>query len=151
MPAEQLWFLDTLVTVHVPCDAGADRISVLESRARRNDSPPLHVHHTEDEAFHVLEGTLRLRVDGRDHEARAGECLLAPRGVPHTYCVESDEARWVTVTVGGEFEGLVRDLGRPADRPELPAPSGPPSPEAQQALAEACARHSIELVGPPLA
>lgn len=151
MPAEQLWFLDTLVTIHVAHGDGPDGVSVIESRAQRNDSPPLHIHHTEDEIFHVLEGSLRIRLDGRDVHVGTGEWLLAPQGVAHTYCVESDEARFLTLTRNGQFEGLVRDLGRPAERPELPEPAGPPSPAAQAALAAAAARHSIELLGPPLA
>jgi quercetin dioxygenase-like cupin family protein len=147
---DEIWFLDTYVRVLVPHDTGSDGISVLDSQARKGDSPPLHVHFNEDETFHVLEGTLRLRVDGEDHIAQAGEWLLAPKGVPHTYRVESDEARWLVVTTGGEFEGLVRELGRPAERPELPVSAGPPTPEQQEALAAVCGRHAIELVGPPL-
>ena len=146
----EIWFLDTYVRVVVPHSTGSDGISVLDSVARKGDSPPLHVHFNEDETFHVLEGTLRLHVDGEDHIAQAGEWVLAPKGVPHTYRVESDEARWLVVTTGGEFEGLVRDFGRPAERSELPVSAGPPTPEQQEALAAACSRRNIELVGPPL-
>jgi quercetin dioxygenase-like cupin family protein len=148
---EQLWFLDTLVTVRVPAGAGADSISLLESAAPYGDSPPLHVHATEDEAFHVLDGELRLRVNGDDIRLGPGESALAPKGVPHTYRVESAEgARWLVVTSGGDFEGLVREVSRPAERPQLPAPGGPPTPEAVAALAEAAGRRGIELIGPPL-
>src|SRR3954452_11263777 len=58
MPAQHLWFLDTLVIVRVGHDQGGDGISVLERRAPCGDSPPLHLHHGEDEAFYVLEGEL---------------------------------------------------------------------------------------------
>ncbi len=150
MSPEQIWFLDTYVRVVLPHTAGSDGISVLESQARRGDSPPLHIHHTQDETFHVLDGELRLRVNGEDRVAGAGEWMLAPKGIPHTYRVESDEARWLVVTTGGEFEGLVRELGRPAESAGLPVSAGPPTPEQQQALEEACKRHDIELVGPPL-
>src|SRR5881409_16634 len=57
-----LWFLDTLVTFPVSHADGVDGLSVMESLARRGDSPPHHVHHTEDEAFHLLEGELGLVV-----------------------------------------------------------------------------------------
>lgn len=146
---ERLWFLDTLVTPHVPAGAGADGLSVLESRARRDNSPPLHTHE-EDEIFHLIEGEIVLRVGDRDHHVRAGETLLGPRGVPHTYRVISPQARWLTITARGDFERFVRGFSRPAAEPDLPAEQGPPSPEEQAALAEACRRHGIELVGPPL-
>ena len=118
---EQLWFLNTLHTVRVRHDESEDGISVMESLARHGDSPPLHVHQTEDETFHVLEGELRLRAGDAEVTIGAGETLLAPKGVPHTYRVESREgARWLVITGRGDFERFVRALSRPAERPELP-------------------------------
>jgi quercetin dioxygenase-like cupin family protein len=145
-----LWFLNTLVTIRVSSHDGLDGISVLEHRARRGDSPPLHVHHDEDEIFHVLEGEVRYRVGNSERLACAGDILLAPKGVPHTYLIQSPKARMLTVT-RGRFETLVRALGRLPEHEGLPAPSGPPSPEQADALARACLKFGIELVGPPLA
>jgi quercetin dioxygenase-like cupin family protein len=148
---EHLWFLDTRVIVRIRHADGADGLSVLEHHACHGDSPPLHVHRDEDEVFHILEGELRFRVGDKDIRATAGESLLAPKGVPHTYRVEcSGGARWLTIVRGGDFEGFVRAFSRPAERNGLPNPSGPPSPEQAEALARACLRHGIELVGPPL-
>lgn len=147
---EQLWFLDTLVTIRLPHATGTDGISVLESLAPHGDSPPLHIH-DEDEVFHVLAGEFRFRVGNEDVSLHAGEALLAPKGVPHTYRVESPEGgRWLVVTTHGDFERLVRSFSRRAERPELPPPSGPPTPEQAEALAAACRDCGIELVGPPL-
>jgi mannose-6-phosphate isomerase-like protein (cupin superfamily) len=146
----RLWFLNALVTVAVGTDEGDDRISVLESLAPRGESPPLHVHHDEDEVFHVLEGELRFRVGDDELRAGPGETLLAPKGVPHTYRVESDRGRWLVTTARGDFERFVRSFGRPAERAELPEPADPPTPEQAEALAAACREHGIELVGPPL-
>jgi quercetin dioxygenase-like cupin family protein len=148
---ERLWFLNTLVTVHVPHEEGADGISVLESLAPHGNSPPLHLHQTEDETFHVLEGELRVRARDADVRIGAGEAILTPRGVPHTYRVESPEgARWLVITRRGDFERFVRSLGRPAERPELPAGEAPQAPDQAEALAAAARRHGIEFVGPPL-
>jgi quercetin dioxygenase-like cupin family protein len=148
---EQLWFLNTLHTVRVRHDEGEDGISVMETLTAHGDSPPLHVHQTEDETFHVLEGELRLRAGDAEVRIGAGETLLAPKGVPHTYRVESREgARWLVITRHGDFERFVRALSRPAERPELPADQGPPTPEQADALAAAAREHGIELVGPPL-
>ncbi len=46
---------------------------------------PHHVHHRDDEAWYVLEGTLRVQAGDKDIEARAGSAVLVPRGTPHTY------------------------------------------------------------------
>src|SRR5918996_445631 len=83
---EQLWFLNTLVTVHARHDQGEDGISVLESLAPYGDSPPLHVHRTEDELFHVLEGeqVVDLFDDDRPLANGRGDSLRRARaGVAH--------------------------------------------------------------------
>jgi quercetin dioxygenase-like cupin family protein len=149
--ARHLWFLNTEVIIKVSHLDGSDGVSVLEHRAPHGDSPPLHVHRNEDEIFYILEGEMLFRVVDRDVHAHAGDTLLAPKGIPHTYRIAStDGARWLTIIRGGDFEGLVRSCGRPAERSGLPDPSGPPTPEQGEALAEACSQHGIELVGPPL-
>lgn len=146
-----LWFLDTLVTIRVSGADGADGLSVIENEAREGDSPPMHVHESEDELFVVQEGELGLRVGEDDFRLAPGQARLAPAGVPHTYRVQSPAgARWLTITARGEFEAFVRELARPAEGPHLPASSGPPTPEQVTALAETAARHHIRIVGPPL-
>ena len=46
---------------------------------------PLHVHHSDDEAWYVLEGTLRVLVGKDEVEAHAGSGVFVPRGTSHTY------------------------------------------------------------------
>ncbi|MFO0991848.1 MAG: cupin domain-containing protein [Hyphomicrobiales bacterium] len=147
-----LWFLNTLVKIRVPNTSGGDGISIMEHRAPVGDSPPLHVHRNQDEGFVVLDGEIRVNLDGQEIMARTESTLLAPKGIPHSYkVISADGARFLTITRGPDFEGLVRFLGRPAGRDELPVPSGPPSPEQAARLVEICASFGIDLVGPPLA
>ena len=130
---------------------GQDGISILEHRVPHGFSPPLHVHRTEDEVLHVLEGEFRVKVNDQERRLGTGDVLLAPKGVPHTYRVESvPGGRCITITTRGDFERFVRAVSRPAERAELPEPAGPPSADAIQELKAAAASHGIELVGPPL-
>lgn len=46
---------------------------------------PLHLHHNDDEAWYVLEGTLCVRVRQEVVEAHAGTAVFVPRGTVHTY------------------------------------------------------------------
>jgi quercetin dioxygenase-like cupin family protein len=147
---EYLWFLDTLVCVLVSHRKSSDQISVLEHSARRGDSPPLHVHVNEDEVFHILEGDFRFQMGSEERTGKAGDTLLVPKGVPHTYRVESNTGRWLTVTTHEQFEEFVRAMARRADAGELPPSGGPPSQEAIEALTAAARRFGIEIVGPPL-
>jgi quercetin dioxygenase-like cupin family protein len=150
--ARRLWFFGQLVTVRIAHDDGRDGISMVESAGPYGTSPPLHVHRTEDEAFYVLEGELRVRAGDAEFRIGPGEAALAPIGVPHTYRVESPGgARWLNVTTHGDFERFARALSRPAARNELPSPQGPPTSEQLEALVAAGRQHGIEMVGPPLA
>ncbi len=150
-PADQLWFLDSLVTIRVSASDGQDGISILEHFAPYGASPPLHFHRTEDEVFHILEGEFRVRIQDQEHRLRAGDSRLIPKGTPHTYRVESAQGgRGLAITVGGDFERFVREVSRPAERPELPPRGAPPSADAIQALRATAAKFGIEFVRPPL-
>lgn len=46
---------------------------------------PPHLHRNDDEAWYVLEGSLRVRVGMEVVEAGAGAAVFVPRGTPHTY------------------------------------------------------------------
>ncbi|HEX5411572.1 MAG TPA: cupin domain-containing protein [Terriglobia bacterium] len=151
MSKKGIWFLNSLVYIRVSQQDGQDGISVIEHRVPHGDSPPLHIHHFEDEIFHVLEGDMRFQVGDKVQSVGPGAILLAPKGIPHTYRVESPSGgRWLTVTAHGDFEQFVRAMGREAERDELPPQDGPPSPEAIAQLATKARSFRIEVVGPPL-
>lgn len=46
---------------------------------------PLHVHHSDDEAWYVLEGRLRVLVGVQEVEVPAGAGVVVTRGTAHTY------------------------------------------------------------------
>ena len=60
---------------------------------------PLHVHHADDEAWYVLEGTLRFRLGDETFEASAGSAVLAAKGTPHAYgnARKGERARYLLV------------------------------------------------------
>lgn len=143
------WFLNSHATIQLSHADGADGTSVVALRMSRDDAPPLHVHHDEDEVFHVLDGEIRFLVDGKAVTARTGDTLLGPKGLPHGFRVTSDTARMLVVNHGG-FEGLVRAMARPALH-DGPPEHAVPTPEMQQVLAAVCAAQRIDLLGPPIA
>ena len=57
----------------------------------------LHVHYVDDEAWHVLEGTLIFRFVDRQVEAPAGSTVFVPAGVPHTYFVGAEGTRYLII------------------------------------------------------
>src|SRR5260221_12787327 len=46
---------------------------------------PLHVHHGDDEAWYVVEGSLRVLAGKDEDEAHAGSGVFVPRGTWQTY------------------------------------------------------------------
>jgi quercetin dioxygenase-like cupin family protein len=143
---QPLWFIDNLVHVHIDGDTSGGSFALLEMRGPRGDMPPLHVHGRDDETFYVLDGELSLFVGGRQLILGAGQAALAPRAVPHSYRVESEEARWLLITTPAGLDSFVREVAEPAPAEELPAAGRPQDPAV---LAEAAAKVGIEILGPP--
>jgi quercetin dioxygenase-like cupin family protein len=143
---QQLWFIDTTARVLVDGEQTDGSYSVVDSVGPQGNMPPLHVHQREDEVFHVVEGRLSVFLPGEQVELSAGDTLRAPRGVQHTYRVESETCRWIVFCQPAGFEEFVREVSQPAPSSELP-PAG--RPHDLDAIAAAAAAAGIELLGPP--
>ena len=141
------WFLGTLATIKASAESTGGGVGVIENLAPQGCGSPLHVHSREDEWFYVIEGELTFWVDGRRSVAPAGSFVFGPKGLPHTFIVSSDMARFLLVVEPAGFEGFVRALGQPAATLGIPAPATePPDVEGLTRLA---ATFGVEILGPP--
>ena len=144
---EALWFLGALGTIKGSGAATGGTTMVSEWWAPRDHGSPLHVHHREHEWFYVLSGEVTFWIDGLVTVAGPGAFVFGPLGVPHTFIVTSDEARFLLVTQPTGFEDFVRAVAEPATQPVLPpATVAPPPPDV---LGSVAADHGIEILGPP--
>jgi quercetin dioxygenase-like cupin family protein len=143
-----IWHIDTLMTFKTLGEDTGGRLAAWEQLLPHRSSPPLHVHHDEDEAWYVLEGELTFQVANATWSAAAGTFVWAPRGLPHTFRVDSPTARLLALTLPARFDRFVRATGRPADGPGLPPP--PEGPPDMAALVAAARAHGMEILGPPL-
>jgi len=144
---EALWFLGGLATVKASTEATGGRVAVVEQLAPRGSGSPLHVHQREDEWFYVLEGELTFWVGGDVVVAPAGSFVFGPRGIPHTFLVSSEVARFLLVAEPGGFDGFLREVGEPARALEIPpAATEPPDVEG---LTRIAATYGIDIIGPP--
>jgi mannose-6-phosphate isomerase-like protein (cupin superfamily) len=57
----------------------------------------LHVHYSDDEAWHILEGTLTFRFQDREVQAPAGTTVFVPAGVPHAYYESKSPTRYLII------------------------------------------------------
>jgi uncharacterized cupin superfamily protein len=57
----------------------------------------LHVHHSDDEAWHVLEGTLTFRFADNEVEAPAGATVFVPAGIAHAFYEAQGPTRYLII------------------------------------------------------
>jgi len=96
-----VWF-----TSKITLKASSPDIGVTEFRMSPGEEPPLHVHKNEDEWLYVLEGAVTFHVGGQDHFGKAGAFVSFPRGIPHTFSIETPQARCLVVNTPGGFERM---------------------------------------------
>jgi quercetin dioxygenase-like cupin family protein len=109
------------------------------------ESSPWHVHHDEDEWFHVMEGELEVIVGDARIRLGAGGFAFGPRDVPHGFRVTSPTpARVVLITVGGRFSDFVAENSVPFVDGKAPPRSEPDLAR----LAASARRYGQEVFGP---
>jgi mannose-6-phosphate isomerase-like protein (cupin superfamily) len=133
---EARWWLGQLAEIKATAADTGGLLSIVEVTNGPNYEAPLHVHHREDEAFWIIEGTVTLEVGGTTIEAAAGDYAFGPRGLPHKYKVGPQGCRMLFILTPGGFEDLVRAMSVPAETRSLPSRDGaPPDMERVRAIA----------------
>lgn len=70
------------------------RIMIMEGNILIGEAPPFHIHHREDEYFHVLKGELEFEIGDEKTLAKEGTWVYAPRFLKHRFRnLNSTEAR----------------------------------------------------------
>lgn len=116
-------------------------LTVVENTVAPGEGPPLHVHASEDEAWYVLEGTLRFQLDAELHTAPAGTFVFVPRGTPHCFQNSGDQpARILVIFTPSGMEEFFDRFAVLADDQVEPG-----------AFRRIGGEVGMEVVGPPLA
>ena len=107
--------------------------------------PPPHIHHGEDECFHLVTGSLTVLRGEASLPVAAGDAVHLPRGVKHAFQNESDQFAellcWVTpANLESFFAAFVRDWPAAAELPP------PPDDSAIEAMMQSAAEHDIEML-----
>lgn len=82
-------------TAQPPISALGQTFGIYEWRGSGPDY--LHIHYSDDEAWHVLEGTLVFRFVDKQIEAPAGTTVFVPAGVAHAYFAQPEESRYLII------------------------------------------------------
>jgi quercetin dioxygenase-like cupin family protein len=118
-------------------------LTAFESIAAAGEGPPLHQHPGQDEVLYVIQGRLRVKLEGAIQEAPAGSFVFIPRGAPHTWQNAGDDEARLLVVFTPAAEGMEQFFERAAQLPDE-AP-------AAEAFRQFTGPTSMEILGPPLA
>jgi quercetin dioxygenase-like cupin family protein len=151
-PAEgrALWHLGALLNFKALGTETQGQYWAVEGLASPHMAVPLHVHADEDELWYVLEGEIAFTAGGETRVGGPGTFVHIPRGVPHTFQVRSETARWFGLGLAGRLDQWFFETGEPAPALTLPPPpAGPPSEAAIQALVASLKEYGTDTLGPP--
>jgi mannose-6-phosphate isomerase-like protein (cupin superfamily) len=101
-------------------DAAGDYLTVGEwGGSHVGYVAPLHVHYSDDEAWHVISGRLQFKLSDREVIAEAGSTVLVPAGVPHTFGNPGPGAVRYLIIAPRKLSDLIAELHR-VERTEHP-------------------------------
>ena len=139
---QQRWFFGMLAEVKASSADTGGRYAFVEMTAPAGLQVPLHVHHTEDEGFYVVEGSITVQLGDELIEVGAGEHAYGPHGIPHRFTVGPDGAHMLWILAPGGFEDFIEEVSVPAETPTVPPAHILPPENA----AEIVLKHGNELL-----
>lgn len=141
---ERRWFCGGGIHTWLATESETDGAYLLfEDALDAGKVTPLHLHPEADETFYMLEGEVRLHIDGDEQALGMGGIAIVPRGVPHAFMVTTPTARMLCLQTPGGGEAFYRHASDPAGAGE------PPMPDFARVRAAAAATGAIEILGPP--
>ena len=96
------------------------RLAVTVTEGPKRPPIPRHVHERTHECVLCLEGRMRIVAGGEEHRLIRGDFVSIPPGTEHTYALESDFTRFVTMTAPTGTERLHEVAGDVAEQRIFP-------------------------------
>jgi quercetin dioxygenase-like cupin family protein len=105
--------------------------SVVEHPIAPGTLVPPHTHSREDEYSYVLEGEVGVKIGDQEFLATAGETIIKPRGVSHTFWNAGPQpARLLEIIAPAGFESYFEEMAHVLNV------GGPPNEEQMDSIAE---------------
>ena len=142
-----VWYSGWLLTFLATGEETGGRFALMEQVARKGNVPPRHIHHREDETFYVVEGEMTFSIGDRTIKATPGTAVFAPRDIPHSFTIDSDQVRMLVMVAPAGAEGFFKECSVPASSMTLPPPADVPYSEIQKMKALAPS-YGFEFVPP---
>jgi len=101
-----------LFTIKAASAETGGALSIWEVTTRKGEEPNIHMHE-EDKIFYVLSGSLTFHCGGHSFEVNDNGFVFLPRGIPHRYTIDSEEARLLGLSTPSEFGDQIERTGKP--------------------------------------
>lgn len=105
--------------------------------------PPLHIHHEDDEEFYILKGSFTFYVGDEIIEAKPGDYVFAPKGIPHRFVSGSEQSEFLVRSVPAKFDAFVKELGVPVSKDAGLPEVQPPTAEGMKHFVDVSKKYSI--------
>jgi len=142
-----VWYNGWLMTFLATAEDTQGQFALIELVARKGNVPPPHIHYREEETFYVLEGEMTVAVGDCTVRVTPGTMVIVPRHTVHSFAIESEQLRVLTLLTPAGMEGWFKEFSVPAPAMTLPPPEEPSYSEIQKMLA-AAPKFGIEFVSP---
>jgi quercetin dioxygenase-like cupin family protein len=138
---EARWWFGQLAVIKATAEDTDGGHTLVEITVDPGYETPLHIHHQEDEAFWMIDGSATFTVGEETVEAGPGAYLFGPKHVAHKWKAGADGARLLYIFAPGGFEELIMAMSVPAEELTPPPPIAPPDD-----VVEIAARFGVELL-----
>ena len=120
-------------------DTDGDLAIFEQTSLSQGKGTPLHIHHFQDEIFHVIEGKYKFQVGDDKHDLTTGDSIFLPRKVAHAWTQVSEKGKMlVTMQPAGKLENFFVTMAALDHQP------------SQEEIAKIFSDNEMQVVGPPL-
>jgi quercetin dioxygenase-like cupin family protein len=141
---EARWWVGMLAEIKARAANTGGTLTIVEVACPPGYQCPPHVHHREDEAFWVLDGSVTLYVGDARIEAGPGDYAFGPRDIPHRFDAGDQGCRMLFILTPAGLEDLILATSEPAGSRTIPPPPSEPPDFAR--LGEIVTRYGCELL-----
>lgn len=123
---EGIWFIGSFMRFKATTESTGGAFTLIDEIAGPGRQSPPHIHHSEDEAFWIIEGEVTFTCGDEVHVAGPGSFVFLPRDIQHNFRVTSEiPTRMLLWISPAGLEGFFREMGEPGSIDEVPAQSAP--------------------------